>query len=66
MTTHNIYVSESRLEYIKKSGINYHVVATSDKGNISIDITIERDHDLMSLFHAGIEYGMDQIINATK
>jgi hypothetical protein len=71
MITAQIYTTAKRLEYIIASNIKYTLIDDPNKiiGNdkqVRIEITLEQGSDIMDLFHAGIEYGMDTIIEAHK
>lgn len=65
--TYQIYTQPKRLEYIQKNGLTTKILE-SDLGadTLKVEIEIKDNYELVKLFHAGIEYGMDVIYPIKK
>ena len=57
--TEQIYVATDKIEFLKEKLGNNIEILDGDKYYTKINITINGGRDLLILFHAGIEYGMD-------
>ena len=59
---YRIFLVEDRVPFLVKAlGDKVGVVETDENGLVTVDVVIESAFDLLQVFHAGVEVGMERV-----